>query len=60
MKEIQTSGVDAILAPVNVGPWNIVFYDTLKISAEYDRDTSSAKLLDISRQISPASLLGVC
>jgi hypothetical protein len=31
----------------------------LKIPAEYDRDTSPAKLTDISRKVLPASLLGV-
>jgi hypothetical protein len=34
------------------------FYSTFKIPAKYDRDTSSTKLKDISRQLS-ASLLGV-
>jgi hypothetical protein len=29
------------------------FYGRLKIPAEYDRDTSSAKVKDISRQFSP-------
>jgi hypothetical protein len=32
----------------------------LKSPAEYDRETSSAKFTDISRPVSPASLLGVC
>jgi hypothetical protein len=31
----------------------------LNIPAEYDRNTSPAKLTDIYRQVSPAMLLGV-
>jgi hypothetical protein len=31
----------------------------LKVSAEYDRDTSPAKLTDISKKKSPVSLLSV-
>jgi hypothetical protein len=31
----------------------------LNIPEEYDRDTSQAKLTDISRQITPASLLDI-
>jgi hypothetical protein len=31
----------------------------LKIAAEYERDTSSAKFMAISCQVSPASLAGV-
>jgi hypothetical protein len=31
----------------------------LKMHVEYDRDTSPAKLMEISRQVYPATLLGV-
>jgi hypothetical protein len=40
------------------------FYGMLQIPGEYDRDTSPAKLREISRQVSPDLLLyvsaGIC
>jgi hypothetical protein len=41
-----------------VGPIVVRFYDMLKIPAEYDRDTSPAKLPDISRHVSPCFVTG--
>jgi hypothetical protein len=45
---------------LSLRPRIVRFYDMLKVPAEYDRDTSPAKLRDISRKVSVASLLGVC
>jgi hypothetical protein len=37
-----------------------ILYGMLKIPVEYDRDTSSAKFIDISLQVSPCFALCVC
>jgi hypothetical protein len=53
LRAIKIRSTTSFGVVVSRRPHAVIVYGILKIPAEYDRDTSPAKLRDISRQVPP-------